>query len=507
MAIYRAKISSGVQLALGFILTTAIFWFYWPVLLSLAVELSSNEDYSFGLLLPIVAAYIVYLKWPQLRSRQWQPSWAGLAVMALGFILYAFGELVAILYFPPVSFLVVISGLILLIGGWQPMSLLIFPMFLLFFMIPLPALVMKHLTLPLQLISSRLAAGFLQTVGIPVVLHGNVIDLGVRQLQVVEACSGLRYILSLTALGIIFCYFYQRCFWKALILLIAIVPAAVIANSLRVAAMGIFPALQEGFWHGFSGWLIFIFCFGFLALINYGLNLLRPASSPLTAEEPAFPSGSIGYTSRISLTLYLIGALVLVLMAFPLTLRMSQALPVPLLQSFDKFPLQLGNWQGKRDYLDKTMAQAVGADDYLEINFTNPDHGNLSLWIAYFENQSKKLEGRIHSPQLCLQGGGWNFIESKIVDMAPGLPVRYILMEQAGSRMVVYYWYLQRGRWLASEYSTKLFMGLDGLTKQRNDGAIVRLITPASPSAASARERLAAFGELLLPLLPQFIPQ
>ncbi len=178
-----------------------------------------------------------------------------------------------------------------------------------------------------------------------------------------------------------------------------------------------------------------------------------------------------------------------------------------LLQSFDKFPLQLGAWQGKRDYLDKTMAQAVGADDYLEVNFTNPDQGNISLWIAFFANQNKKLEGRIHSPQICLQGSGWKFIESRIVDMAPGKPVRFILMEQGASRQVVYYWYLQRGRWLASEYSFKLLMGFDGLISRRNDGAIIRLIAPAGPDIESAKKRLADFVDLLVPILPKFIPE
>ena len=99
--------------------------------------------------------------------------------------------------------------------------------------------------MPLQLISSSLATALLQMVGIPAFCQGNVIDLGVRQMQVVEACSGLRYILSLFALGVIFCYFFQRRLWKIILLLIALIPAAIVANAFRVMGMGIFPALQQ----------------------------------------------------------------------------------------------------------------------------------------------------------------------------------------------------------------------------------------------------------------------
>jgi len=114
---------------------------------------------------------------------------------------------------------------------------------------------------------------------------------------------------------------------------------------------------------------------------------------------------------------------------------------------------------------------------------------------------------RIHSPLLCLSGAGWRFLESQIIDVAPGLPVRYLLMERHGAKQVVFYWYLQRGRWYASEYPKYLFMGIDGLLKRRNDGAIVRLITPVEGNhIQDAKERLANFTHLLIPVLSQFIP-
>ena len=115
--------------------------------------------------------------------------------------------------------------------------------------------------------------------------------MGVRQMQIVDACSGLRYILALLALGVIFCYFYQRQPWKIIILLIILIPATIFANALRVAGMGVYPALLEGFWHGFSGWLIFIFCFGILAAVNYLLNRLSPPEDGKISDADLKTSG------------------------------------------------------------------------------------------------------------------------------------------------------------------------------------------------------------------------
>lgn len=502
----KNKISSAIQIVLGLILAGVLLWVYWPTLVMLANALTTNEDYSFGLLLPLVSGYIVYLKWPQIRQYVGHPSWLGLFIIFLGFFLYVFGDLVAVLYFPIVSFLVVLTGLLFLLGGWGLVKLLWFPLFLLFLMVPLPATVIKNLTLPLQLVSSWLAAGTLKLIGIPVLRQGNVIDLGVRQLQVVDACSGLRYVLSLFALGTIYCYFYQRRLWKVAILLICLIPAAILANALRIACMALFPAFQEGFLHSFSGWLIFIFCFGLLSLLNSLLNYLRPPTSSPEGQETS-PDMAVPPEFKRSYIPCLIGALVLVIVCGPLALRLGHVPAVPLVQSFDKFPMQLGSWQGRRGYLDAAMANAVGADDYLEALFTSSEQGNVSLWIAYFESQQKGLDRRIHSPILCLTGSGWEIIKSQIVDLVPGHPVRYLLIKEGGSRQVVLFWYLQRGRWIANEYNRRLLMGIDGLVKGRNDGAIVRLMSPALPNEEVARDRLTSFAKLLMPTIFEFIPK
>ena len=492
---------SSLELGLGVLLVAAIVWFYWPILSDQFSRLLSDEDYSFGLLLPIVSGYIVYLKWSKIKALPGRPSWTGLWIVALGFCLYILGDLITDLYTSSLSFIVLLAGIVTLLGGWSLIRLLVFPLLLLILMIPLPDFVMRQLTLPLQLLYSSLAAGMIRGIGIPVTLKGNVIDMGTRQLQVVAACSGLRYILSLTALGTIFCYFYQRCLWKAALLLLSVVPAAIIANALRVAGMGIFPALQEGFWHMFSGWLIFLFCFGFLALVNWGVNFLKaPAAS--AAEEPPAASGALA-GGKPSLTPYLAVALALLGLAAPLRF-LAQAPPMPLCQSFANFPMELGAWRGHHVYIDPAMVQATRADAFVNADFTNANLGPVSLWITYYESQ-KKAGASAHSPFSCFRGSGWLVLESATIELAPGLPVKYMLIDQSGTRLVVYYLFLQRGRWISNEYLNKFYVGFDSLFRRRADGALIRLVTPATPDIKSSRERLTAFARLLVPVLPQFI--
>ena len=236
-----------IKAGLFLILWGIILWFYWPILVLLVNRLGASDDFNFALLIPFVSGYIVYLNRARVRSLLGTPSWWGLALIFLGFSLYIFGKLASSLYMPGFSFLVVLTGTVFLLGGWPLVRLLSFPLFILIFILPTESPLVAKITLPLQLISSTLATWFLQLIGIPVYRHGNVIDLGVRQLQVVKACSGLRYILPLSAMALIFGYFFQRNLFKIIILLLSTIPAAIIANAIRVAGMGIFPAIAERF--------------------------------------------------------------------------------------------------------------------------------------------------------------------------------------------------------------------------------------------------------------------
>ncbi|MGO8763476.1 MAG: exosortase C-terminal domain/associated protein EpsI [Desulfobaccales bacterium] len=502
----KTKSFSLIPLISAVVLLSVLVWSYWPILVTLIKYLYRDDDYSFGLLIPFVVAYIVHLKWPEIQQKAWQPSWLGLLIIGFGFCLYLFGEILTSVYIPCFSFVVVLAGLLFLVGGGELVRLMSFPLLLLFLMIPSKTLIIRQISLHLQLISSILAAVILNGLGVPVLRQGNILDLGVRQLQVVAACSGLRYILSLLTLGLIYCFFYQRRFWKAAFLIVSLIPAAIIANALRVAAMALVPALQEeGFWHEFTGWLIFIGCFGVLILINWILNSFWPEVQPAESLAGTSKSPATGSRSGKSLSPYLIAALALVMLLNFVPHRLAEAPAVPLLQSFDRFPLTLGPWQGKRNYLDTAILKVLDTKDYFDANYTGPQNKSVSLWIAYYGNL-QEAEGLQHTPMVCMTGSGWDIQENKTIDLLPGKPVTYLLMQQGAGRLLVYYWFIQRGHWLPTENSTDISLRINSLWNRRADGALIRLTTPVDPDIESAKARLADYAKLVVPLLSKFIP-
>ena len=490
----------------GFLLFLLLI-IYQPTLTKMLSYLIGNDDYSYGLLIPLVSVYIVYLKWPLLKQMRMQPSWWGMAIIAGGLSLAIIGELAADLYTPRFSFVVTLAGILVLWGGWVLLRSVLFPLLLLILMIPLPELVTNKLTLPLQLISSQLATFFLQGIGIPVHRQGNIIDMGVRQMQVVDACSGLRYILALLALGVIFCYFYQRKPWKIVILLLVLLPATIVANALRVAAMGIYPALLEGFWHLFSGWLIFLFCFLVLAAVNYLLNWWHPPQVKAVPPKPAQVCTEVPQPSApAGLWLKAAVAATLMIVFIPVSQRAASAPPFPLKQGLENFPMTIGPWQGRHVYIDPELVAATKSSAHLNAEYTNAGAGTVGLWMAYYETQ-KKAGAFVHSPKGCFIASGWEIQDTEMTEIAPGKPVNWMIANYGDEKLLVYYWFLQRGRWLASETQNKLYMAYDGMLRRRTDGALIRLITPIRGDLPAAQQRLTSFAQELIPILPNYIPE
>jgi EpsI family protein len=308
------------------------------------------------------------------------------------------------------------------------------------------------------------------------------------------------------ALGFIYCYFYQRCVWKATFLLISLIPASIIANALRVAAMGIYPALQEGFWHGFSGWLIFLFCFGFLAFFNWFLNRLSPQAQGIIASVPKDDQLQAPVSSKAPLP-YLYVALCIVILGGIVNHTICDPPSVPLLQSLDNFPLQLNGWQGKRTFISSEIFEKTEADSYFDAEYTSSGKQAVSLYIASYEKQTT-AGGLGHNPAACMTGSGWHPVASGIKEIAPGLSVNYLLLtrQDASIPILVYYWNIHQGHWMAlsSPRLYKLFTIYNYLRVRRSDWALIRIITPVENDVEAANDRLASFARLLLPVLPQF---
>jgi len=246
---------------------------YRDVLIKLVRDWSQDDNYSHGFLIVPIALYFAWERRDRLMEAPIKPSMLGLIAVILSVIVLAAGELGAELFLTRISILGVIAGSILFVLGWEHLRILFLPVAFLLLMIPIPAIIFNQIAFPLQLLASRFGETTLWAMQIPVLREGNVITLANTQLEVAEACSGIRSLISLLTLGIVYGYFMHPSVWVRTLLALATIPVAILANGFRVAGTGIAahyygPEAAEGFFHTFSGWLVFLAAFAMLFVMH-----------------------------------------------------------------------------------------------------------------------------------------------------------------------------------------------------------------------------------------------
>jgi exosortase len=256
-----------------------LVFLYGPVLGALVSQWWTDPDYGHGFFVPIFSAYILWRERERLLTIEMQPNNFGLPVMVGGICLLFLGSLGAELFSSRLSLLVLLSGVILFLAGWKALRAVSFPLSFLVFMIPIPVLVYNQITFPLQLLASRLATSWLEFVGLPVLRDGNVLVMSNYSLEVVEACSGIRSLMTLVSLAVAYGYFAEKRNWMRCSLVILTVPIAIVTNAIRIMVAGMLahrfgPAAAEGFLHEFSGWLIFLAALALLFAAHSILNQL-----------------------------------------------------------------------------------------------------------------------------------------------------------------------------------------------------------------------------------------
>jgi len=280
-------VSTAVPRTQALALLVFLLWLYHSILYRLVAQWGNDPNFSHGYFVPAFALYLLWMNRAKLKAIAPAPSWAGIAIVVLGLFLLVLGVLGVELFTERISFLVLLGGLIIVFLGGRFFRAVLFPWAFLFLMIPLPNLILQKVTFPLQLLASRLATVMLRAVGIAVNLQGNVINLASTTLEVVEACSGIRSLLSLITLAIIFGYLMEKRIWVRVVLACSAVPIAVLANGLRIFGTGLLAQYwdadkAQGFFHEFQGWLIFVVSFLLLFAVHRLINLVRQA--PAAAE-------------------------------------------------------------------------------------------------------------------------------------------------------------------------------------------------------------------------------
>ena len=274
---------AAVGLVLGALLVV-----YWTVIRGLVSAWSTDDNYSHGFFIVPLALYFAWERRRAIAAAPVRPSLLGLVIVAASLFLLVAGLLGAELFLSRVSIIGTLAGAILFLFGWPMLRIVFFPLAFMLLMIPLPAIIFNKIAFPLQLLASHVGEYTISSLDIPILREGNVLILANATLEVAEACSGIRSLVSLFTLGIVFGYFVDRRIWVRAVIALSAIPVAILANGLRVASAGIAAhnfgsAGVEGLFHEFSGWVVFVLAF----LMMFGLQrLLQRFLPPPRVQQP-----------------------------------------------------------------------------------------------------------------------------------------------------------------------------------------------------------------------------
>jgi exosortase D (VPLPA-CTERM-specific) len=480
-----------------------------------------RPEYSHGVLMPILAGFLIWQQRDRFERLPFTGSWWGVGLTTLAALVLLLGKLASVLTLVQYAYVLTLGGLMLSLVGLRAAPLLLVPFFILVLMIPLPEFLFQNLTADLQLLSSKIGVAFIRLCGVSVFLEGNVIDLGAYKLEVAEACSGLRYLFPLMTLGFIMAYFYKAAWWKRAIIFFSSIPVTILMNSLRIGAIGVMvdrwgKSMAEGFLHDFEGWMIFMASAAVLLLEIVVLSRVgrdsRPWREIFGVEMPAATPRSVPRIKWQPNTPFIISSVLVGALAATSVFLPERVEKIPARSSFAEFPIQIDSYTGKRSVMDAVYLDTLKLDDYLMADYHGISGQPINLYLAWYNSQRGGQS--THSPRTCLPGGGWRIASLQAVDISQikigntPLRVNRAVIENGNSRQLVYYWFQQRGRVITNEYMVKWYMFWDALTRQRTDGSLVRMImaVPDGQSVEHADAEMQNFLQVLSGRITAYVP-
>ena len=486
-----------------------LYWDSFPPLL----RRWNTDDYSYCWLVVPLALYVVWQR-KELLPRVITPSpGSGYMVLLLGGVFFFLGKAAAVDALVFTSMWLTVVALVLFVYGWRSMKAFFFPLLVLAFAVPPPPFINRTLTFKLRLISSDMSVRIMQLVDIPVFREGNVIDLGVIQLHVVDACSGLRYVFPTILLGILMGYWFNSRTWQRVLVILSTVPTAIFANALRIAIVGylaryVSVETAESFFHDASGIVIYLLSIIVLATWSLLLNLIGGRKPEQRADSRP---GYYGVPTGRALHVFLMAAVLGIY--FSGNMYMLTGRVVPQRTSFESFPMETGDYTGKKQFYGDDILESLGSDDYLSGVFRDKRSGrDILVLVTYYDYQEPQRAA--HNPVSCmLGGGGWSLASSRDLPADPqnGRPfkVRRLLLDKPGQRLLAFYWFQQRGRVITNEYMNKVYLAVDSITQQRTDGALIRveLLLNEDESVEHGQQILESFIKNFSTRLKPYIPE
>jgi len=470
---------------------------YWLPLKSMVHIWMSNDDYSYGFIIPVISAYILWEKRAELRDVHIESAWRILPVLMAMVALSLYGILGSSgnISLPAIPLLLILFTAF--IFGIDAMKTLLLPLSFLIFMIPVPGVIERTLGMFLKSISTNLGGAFISACNIPVHISGNLIDLGTSQLQVVDACNGIRFLFPLLALGVVYSYFFERVGWKRIFCVVATMPIAVLTNGLRIGITGVLTtffgtAAAEGFFHDFEGWVMFMVAFMFIFLLGRVLRFFSPKHATLlpVQRKNAGESSAAMVVQRPGPGAFY-GSIVLLAVVGALSLSTSALPAVKIQGGIAGFPLAFGEWQGRSQFVDPKVVVASGAEESFSGEYVNGKNRQVSLYVGYRSTAFLETENFFHSPTVCLPSSGWKVVSTttrKItgIPVFGELPVTEMLVDNMGEKLLVYFWFQTKKRVTQDKNINRFHLTLHAISRDNTYDLFMRPITRISAGETQA---------------------
>lgn len=469
-----------------------------------------KEEYSHGYLVPLIAGLLLFNKMNDEKITP-RSSWIGFGLVLTCVIVQFLFQIANVGGLQPLVFLFALIGLFILHYGLHASRSVAGPLMLILFAAPLPKFFYYTLSFNMQMMSTSLGTTLLRILGVAVFQDGNIIDLGSCRLQVVEACNGLRYLFPLMCLGFLLAYMYKASFIKRILLFSSTLPIAIVMNSLRIALIGVTvdrwgKNMAEGLIHDFEGWIVFMGCAVLLLVEIWIMNKIGskgfidfesirlPSIKSLPIPRPGRPQQTAVVFICISL-----GLSIVVPLLFPHYLQ-----PVPLSTSFAEFPMQIGDWTGRKGTFNEEVLPILGTNDYLLADFSKAGEPPVNLYMLYYPQQDSTSNQAVHNPSACIPAGGW-IVDSQTVKTIPltggeddiefSLTVNRLLTSKGNTKQIVYYWFVQNGMNIHDGNVSRLAVIKNAIFHGHTHGAMIRVITEYSniTDEPLADKRLATF--------------
>jgi exosortase D (VPLPA-CTERM-specific) len=473
-----------------------------------------EERYSHAPIVFLLAIYLAWIKRHELNAENTH-AWYGVGIVVISGLILIVGELSAIWTIVQYALVILLFGFAWTILGTQIKKVTI-PFLHILVVIPLPYMLDVMLSGKFQLMSSDLGVSIIRLLGMSVFQEGNIIDLGLYKLQVVEACSGLNYTYPLMTIGLMMGYMYKAPLYARFALFISTIPISIVMNSFRIAIVALFVnnsgiKAAEGFMHYFEGWVIFIICICTLLVEVKIFNRLLGKHESLADSFDYLEAKSSVAKETVKapvhkLPIAVAFGCILVTTLSTLTIHHREEV-IPPRETFDSYPLQLGGWVGRRHEFQNGENDILKLKDYFLADY-NRANTNVGVYLGYTESQRRGFVP--HSPKACIPGGGWEIADTKLrhidIDANKQFKVTRMVIARGESKQLIYYWFHQRGRDLSNEFPMKFALLYDAIKLNRTDGAIVRFTTPIYKSEENADVVLTEFIRLNYPKFQQFIP-